>query len=152
MFDDRSFGSVSFDSRSWAGIGGAIRQGGGFSTYVAPRRKSVKQFKKEFIDLPYRLIVEEKDDSETRIRHAKIKLHEAVEFSLESEIIRLKLIVAIETNKLIALKQIEKERIEEARAAQDAANLIAMAAKKQKTLEKDLIFITAYLMESEYEH
>ena len=138
--------------KSWGNAWGVAQHGGGFSNYVAPRRKSVKQFKKEFIDLPYRLIVEEKDDSETRIRHAKIKLHEAVEFSLESEIIRLKLIVAIETNKLIALKQIEKERIEEARAAQDAANLIAMAAKKQKTLEKDLIFITAYLMESEYEH
>jgi hypothetical protein len=138
--------------KSWGNAWGVAQHGGGFSNYVAPRRKSVKQFKKEFIDLPYRLIVEEKDDSETRIRHAKIKLHEAVEFSLESEIIRLKLIVAIETNKLIALKQLEKERIEAEKAAQDTANVIAIAAKKQKTLEKDLIFITAYLMENEYEH
>lgn len=136
--------------KSWGNAWGVAQHGGGFSNYVAPRRKSVKQFKREFSDLPYRLIVEEKFDTETRLRHAKIKLNEAIKFSFDAEIIRLKLIVAIETNKLIALKQLEKERIEEAVEEQNEA--IAMAAKKQKSLEKDLIFITAYLMENEYEH
>lgn len=136
--------------KSWGNAWGVAQHGGGFSNYVAPRRKSVKQFKREFSDLPYRLIVEEKSDTETRLRHAKIKLNEAIKFSFDAEIIRLKLIVAIETNKLIALKQLEKERIEEAVEEQNEA--IAMAAKKQKSLEKDLIFITAYLMENEYEH
>ena len=136
--------------KSWGNAWGVAQHGGGFSNYVAPRRKSVKQFKREFSDLPYRLIVEEKFDTETRLRHAMIKLNEAIKFSFDAEIIRLKLIVAIETNKLIALKQLEKERIEEAVEEQNEA--IAMAAKKQKSLEKDLIFITAYLMENEYEH
>jgi len=136
--------------KSWGNAWGVAQHGGGFSNYVAPRRKSVKQFKREFSDLPYRLIVEEKSDTKTRLRHAKIKLSEAIKFSFDAEIIRLKMIVAIETNKLIALKQLETERIKEVRAEQNEAN--AISTRKQKSLEKDLIFITAYLMENEYEH
>ena len=114
------------------------KTGTGWENYVAPQRKTVKQFKKEFEPLTYLEVKEKQKESEIKIKLTKAKIIEAESFSLESEIIKLKLIIAIERNKLEALKQLEEKQLAEAKVI-----------KRKQQIDADLVFIAAYMLEDD---
>jgi len=114
--------------------------GTGWDSYSYIHHKTVKQFKKEFELLSYEEIKKEKHSAEIRLKLARAKLIEASDFGFDYEITRLKLIIAIELNKIKALQYLEDHKIAEAKVL-----------KLKKDIERDLVFIAAYMLEDEYD-
>lgn len=114
--------------------------GSGWDGYSYTHHKTVKQFKKEFELLSYEEIKQEKHSAEIKLKLAKAKLIEANEFGFDYEITRLKLVIAIELSKIKALEYLEDHKIAEAKVL-----------KLKKSIEADLVFIAAYMLEEEYD-
>ena len=121
------------------------RQGGGWETYVAPRRrKTLEQYKEEYSELPYIEIVDKKEEVKAEVAQIQAEITRVqaeVEFRPDAGLItRLKAAIETQKVKLRALKWVEetkRERVEE--------------TKRERVVHDDLVYIVAYLLGDEDE-
>jgi len=111
------------------------RQGGGWETYVAPKRretrKAFKQHKEEPFELPYIEVVEKREEVESKAAPIQTETY----FTPDPGLIT-KLKVAIETQKikLQALRWVEEKK---------------EAQRIEQVVHDDLVWIVAYLLGDE---
>ena len=112
------------------------KTGTGWENYVAPpTRKTLKQYKKEYLELSYYEIEEEKEKAKSEIKLAE----QDIRFNLDlgDTITRLKLVIAIQRLKLKALQWVEQERLRRYKKS------------KAQIIKDDLVYIAAYIIEDE---
>lgn len=110
------------------------RTGDGWEHYEAPRtRKTLKQYKKEYLELSYFEIEQEKEKVVSEIKLVEQDIRFNRDLGLKDVIAKLKVIIAMEKVKLQALEWVEQERIRRWKKA------------KQKIVDEDLVFIATYL-------
>lgn len=120
-------------------------RGGGWETYVAPRRrKTLEQYKEEYSELPYIEIVDKKEEVKAEVAQIQAEITRVqaeVEFRPDAGLItRLKAAIETQKVKLRALKWVEetkRERVEE--------------TKRERVVHDDLVYIVAYLLGDEDE-
>ncbi len=136
-----AFQQCAFDSTGFQADdcdGEANRTGTGWDNYVAPRaRKTLKQYKKEYLELSYLELEEEKAEIQADIKLAEQDIRFNVDLGLTDVIERLKTAIEIAKVKLQALEWVEKERIK--RYKRD----------KQRAIDADMAFVAAYMMDDE---
>lgn len=133
------YGAVSLSILGYGSVETRTNRGGGWENYVAPRRrKTLTQYKKQYFELPYIEIEQEKEKVASEIRLAESEIRFNQDLGLSDVIARLGIALAIEKIKLQALEWVEKER--ERRFNKE---------KKAKSLDDDLVFIATYLIDED---
>lgn len=115
-------------------------RGGGWETYVAPRRrKTLEQYKEEYSELPYIEIVDKKEEVEAEVAQIQAEItqiRDEVEFSPDVDLVaRLKAAIETQKVKLRALKWVEETKRERAEET-----------KRERVVHDDLVWIVAYLL------
>lgn len=131
-FSTDAFSILAFDFGQVAPEEVTNRTGDGWEHYVAPR-KTLKQYKKEYLELSYFEIDQEKEKVASEIKLVEQDIRFNRDLGLKDVIARLKVIIVMEKVKLQALEWVEQERVRRWKNA------------KQKIVDEDLVFIATYL-------
>lgn len=134
------------------GIVARSNNGGGWPEYK-PHKKSAKKLKKEYFELPFTLLEDEKEDVEDKLVELRGDLHDLYAKpktyeGLSELIIKLQEAIDYEKLKLEVIAKVEEERVLEAKPIK----VVEVEAKPKRILTKaEEASIAMYLMYDEYE-